>query len=156
MKTDKFQEYLLKSAVFMMACDGSIESQEIEEISNMAESEVYFMGFDIIQPLQENIKNVKNKGKATINDYLEEIEYLKFNEEQKLLIIEVLIRTIKADHQTKESELKFLHIAMSKLNVPGETAIAKFPQHLNLLIDNSEYGSLDKFSDLIEFDEDKG
>jgi len=154
MKTDEFQVFLLKSAVFMMACDGSIESQEIEEINKMAENEVFFMGFDINQPLQENIKNVKNKGKAAINDYLQEIESLKFNDEQKLLIIEVLIRTIKADHQTKESELKFLHIAMSKLNVPGETAIAKFPQHLSLLIDNSDYGSLDNFSDLIEFDEE--
>ena len=37
MKTETFQNLLLKSAISVMACDGSIDDSEIAEIKNMAE-----------------------------------------------------------------------------------------------------------------------
>ena len=56
MKISEFQAFLLKSAVYVMSCDGSIENDEIEEIRKMAKNEVFFLGYEINQPLQENIR----------------------------------------------------------------------------------------------------
>ena len=52
MKTKEFQNFLLKSAITVMACDGLIDESEITEIKNMADNEIYFMGFDIKEPFE--------------------------------------------------------------------------------------------------------
>ena len=59
MKTEAFQDLLLKSAVSVVACDGNIDETEISEIRNMAENEIYFMGYDFEEPLANNLKNLK-------------------------------------------------------------------------------------------------
>ena len=39
MKTNEFQHLLLRTAVTVMACDGSIDEEEINEIKRMVEKE---------------------------------------------------------------------------------------------------------------------
>ena len=94
MKTEAFQNLLLKSAISVMACDGSIDESEIVEIKNMADNEIYFMGYDIEEPFETILSYIKQNGKKAINEYLNELDQLNLNEKQELLLIEVLIRTI--------------------------------------------------------------
>ena len=58
MKTEAFQNLLLKSAVSVIACDGSIDEAEISEIRNMAENEIYFIGYDFEEPLEANLQTI--------------------------------------------------------------------------------------------------
>jgi hypothetical protein len=49
MKNSEFKDFLFKSAVIAMACDGNIAEEEIAEIKNIVSNEIYFMGYDLIE-----------------------------------------------------------------------------------------------------------
>jgi uncharacterized tellurite resistance protein B-like protein len=152
MKTGAFQNLLLKSAVSVIACDGSIEESEISEIRNMAENEIYFMGYDFEQPLEETLKNIKEKGSTAINDFLKEVATANLNDNQELLLIEVLIRAIESDEKVEPNEIKFLQMVKSKLKTSEETIITKFPKQMNYLIDFHNYSLHQEFTDELKFE----
>jgi uncharacterized tellurite resistance protein B-like protein len=154
MKTEAFQNLLLKSAISVMACDGSIDDSEIAEIRNMAENEIYFMGFDFEESFDKNLNYIKQNGKKAINEYLDELSDHDLNSKQELLLIEVLIRTIESDNKIEDSEIKFLQMVKSKLSVSEETIITQFPQQMKYLIDFHNFGLHKEFTDEIEFTND--
>jgi len=123
MKTIDFQNFLLKSAIAVMACDGSIDNEEITEIKEMVSNEIYFMGFDYEKPFETNLNYIKSNGKKAINEYLSELSSLSLNDKQELRLIEILIRTIESDNNIENNEIKFLQLVKSKLNVSEETII---------------------------------
>lgn len=152
MKIERFQTFLLKSAISVMACDGSIDDAEITEIKDMAKNEIYFMGFDFEQPFEEMLEYIKENGKIAINEYLTELDNHDLNSNQELLLIEVLIRTIESDKKVEDNEIKFLQLVKSKLKLTEEAIIAKFPQQIHYLIDFNNYGLHDEFTGEIVFD----
>ena len=152
MNTDKFQQFLLKSAVTMMGCDGDIDKDEIAEIQNMSDNEIYFLGFDIETPLANGIEYIKSNGKTAVNEYLDELTSAHLNDQQELLLIEVLLRTIEADNKIEDNEVKFLQLVISKLSVDQETLIMNFPKRINILIDFHNYGLHEEFTEEITFE----
>lgn len=152
MKTEAFQELLLKSAVSVIACDGSIDETEISEIRNMAENEIYFMGYDFEQPLSDNLNYIKEKGGTAINEYLNEVATANLNDNQELLLLEVLIRAIESDKRVEPNEIKFLQMVKSKLKTSEEVIITKFPKQMNYLIDFNNYGLHQEFTDELKFE----
>lgn len=152
MKNQDFKDFLFKSAVMAMACDGDIAETEIEEIKAIVTNEIYFMGYDVEAPLQDNIDNIKANGKGAINQYLEEIGTSNLNEHQEILLIEVLLRIMEADNVVQPRELKFLQMAKSKLQVDEQTLIVKFPKQIDYLLNFHNYGLHQEFTDEIKFD----
>lgn len=152
MKTTDFQNFLLKSAIAVMACDGSIDNEEITEIEHMVSNEIYFMGFDYEKPFETNLNYIKSNGKKAINEYLSELSSLNLNDKQELRLIEVLIRTIEADNKIENNEIKFLQLVKSKLKLSEETIISQFPKQMSYLIDFNNYGLSEEFTEEIEFD----
>ena len=152
MKTEAFQNLLLKSAVSVIACDGSIDEAEISEIRNMAENEIYFMGYNYEEPLETNLQTIEEKGISAINDYIKEIANANLNNNQELLLIEVLIRAIESDEKVDPNEIKLLQMVKSKLKISEETIIAKFPKQMNYLIDFHNYGLNEEFTDVLKFE----
>ena len=152
MKTNEFQHLLLRTAVTVMACDGSIDEEEINEIKRMVETEIYFIGYNIDQPLRDSIDYVKVDCAKAANEYLDDLAKAELNARQELLLIEVLIRTIEADSKIQDDEIKFLQLVKSKLNISEEASITKFPKQMNYLIDFKNYGSLDGFTNEIKFE----
>ena len=146
MKNTDFKSFLFKSAVMAMACDGDIAETEISEIRNIVANEIYFMGYDFEEPLKSNTENIKANGKNAINKYLQEIVANDLNDHQEILLIEVLLRMILADGKVDESELKFLHMAKSKLKTDEQTLIVKFPHQIDYLMDFNSYGSHEEFT----------
>lgn len=149
MKNTDFKPFLFKSAVMAMACDGNIAEAEISEIRNIVANEIYFMGYDFEEPLKSNTENIKANGKNAINKYLQEIVANDLNDHQEILLIEVLLRMILADGKVDESELKFLHMAKSKLKTDEQTLIVKFPHQIDYLMDFNNYGSHQEFTNEI-------
>ena len=152
MKNQDFKDFLFKSAVMAMACDGDIAETEIEEIKTIVANEIYFMGYDYEKPLKDNIDKIKANGKGTINEYLQEIENNNLNEHQEILLIEVLLRIIEADNDVQTSELKFLQMAKAKLKVDEQTLIVKFPKQIDYLLDFHNYGLHQEFTDELKFE----
>ncbi|WP_347841538.1 TerB family tellurite resistance protein [uncultured Draconibacterium sp.] len=151
MKTIDFQNFLLKSAIAVMACDGVIQNEEIEEIKNMVSNEIYFMGYDFEKPFETNLNYIKSNGKVAINEYLTELSTLNLNDKQELRLIEVLIRTIESDNKIETNEIKFIQLVKSKLKISEETIIANFPRQMSYLIDSNNYGLENKFNEEIDF-----
>ncbi|WP_035671310.1 TerB family tellurite resistance protein [Flavobacterium sp. 83] len=146
MKNLDFKNFLFKSAVMAMACDGDIADEEVIEIKKIVANEIYFLGYDFEEPLKVNIDNIKVNGRNAINLYLQEIVSNDLNEHQELLIIEILLRVIQADGKVEESESKFLQMVKSKLKVDEQTLIIKFPQQIEVLMDFNNYGLHEEFT----------
>jgi uncharacterized tellurite resistance protein B-like protein len=149
MKNQDFKDFLFKSAVMAMACDGDIAETEIEEIKIIVANEIYFIGFEFEEPLRNNIANIRANGKNAINQYLQEIETNDLNEHQEILLIEVLLRIIEADNDIQPNELKFLRMAKCKLKVDEQTLIVKFPKQIDKLLDFNNNGLSQEFTEEI-------
>jgi uncharacterized tellurite resistance protein B-like protein len=109
-------------------------------------NEIYFMGYEFEEPLQKNIEAIKINGKNAVNQFLQEITNNDLNEHQELLLIEVLLKIIQADTKVEENELRFLHLAKSKLKTDEQTLIIKFPHQIDYLIDFNNYGLHEEFT----------
>ena len=151
MKNQDFKDFLFKSAVMAMACDGEISETEIEEIKSIIANEIYFLNYDFEEPLQNYIDYIKANGKDAINQYLVEIGTNNLNEHQEILLIEVLLRIIEADNVVQPSELKFLQMVKGKLKVDEQTLIVKFPKQIDHLLDFHNYGLHQEFTEEIIF-----
>ena len=147
MKNQEFKSFLFRSAVIAMACDGNIADSEIETIKRLANNEIYFLGLDYDELLKKNVNEIKLTGKIAINNYLSELSAAKLSSHQELQLIEVLLVIINADNNTEESELKFLHLVKSKLNIDQETLIVQFPNNIDQLMDFKNYGLHNEFTD---------
>lgn len=152
MKNQDFKDFLFKSAVMAMACDGNISEREIEEIKSIVGNEIYFMGFESEAPLKNNIDNIKINGKDAINHFLQEISTNNLNEHQEILLIEVILKIIEADNDIQTTELKFLQLVKSKLKIDEQTLIVKFPNQIEHLIDFNYFSLHKEFSDEIKFE----
>lgn len=150
MRNLEFKDFLFKSAVIAMACDGNIAEEEINEIKSIVANEIYFMGYDFEEPLQKNIEAIKINGKNAVNQFLQEITNIDLNEHQELLLIEVLLKIFQADAKVEENELMFLHLAKSKIRTDEQTLIVKFPHHIDYLIDFNNYGQHEEFTNDIK------
>lgn len=149
MKNSEFKDFLFKSAVIAMACDGNISEEEINEIKNIVANEIYFMGYEYQEPLQRNIEEIKINGRNSVNQFLQEITTNDLTESQELLLVEVLLKIIQADAKVEENELRFLHLAKSKLKTDEQTLIIKFPHQIDYLIDFNRYGLQEEFTNEI-------
>lgn len=149
MRTEDFQNLLLKSAIYIIACDGNIDESEIIEIKKMTDNEIYFMGYDYEGPLKEYLSYIKEYGKSAIKEYFNELGSSKLNDKQELILIEVLIRAIESDNKIEQNEIKFLQMIKSKLTISEEVLITKFPRQMNYLIDFHNYGLHEEFTDEI-------
>ena len=149
MRTSEYQKLLLKAAISMTACDGSVDEAEINEVKLMLQNEIYFMGFENENLLDEYLEDIIKSGKKSINYFLEQLGESDLNTNQEFNLLEVLIRTIESDDKIEENELKFLHLVKSKLNISEEDIITQFPKHMKYLIDLNNYGSLREFSEEI-------
>jgi uncharacterized tellurite resistance protein B-like protein len=152
MKNQDFKNFLFKSAVMAMACDGDIAETEIEEIRNIVANEIYFMGYDFEEPLLNNIDNIKKNGRVSINQYLQELGENNLSEHQEVLLIEVLLRVVEADSDVKVPEVKFLQMARARLKVDDETLILKFPNKLGYLLSIHDNDLQLEFTDDIKFE----
>lgn len=153
MRTQDFQKLLLESAISVMGCDGSIDESEIHEIKQMAENEIYFMGYDYEPVFESHLKYLKDNGSTAINEYLKRLQDVSLNKQQEFLLLEVLIRTIESDQVIDDNEVKFLQLVKSKLNVSEEEIITKFPKQITYLIDFKNYSKLESFNSNINFKE---
>ena len=152
MKNQDFKEFLFKSAVMAMACDGDIAETEIVEIKSIVEHEIFFMGYDFEEPLKNNIDYIKANGKDAINEYLQDIGTNNLNEHQEILLIEVVLRIIEADDDIQSSELKFLQMVKAKLKVDEQTLIVKFPKQIDHLLDFHNFGLHQEFTEELKFE----
>lgn len=145
MRTSDFQPLLLRTAVTALACDGNIDQTEVDAVRQMAENEIYFLGYEYQQPFDVFLDTIKAKGRVAVEEYLSELQQAPLNERQKHLVVEVLIRVMDADDQWAQNEKAFLHMAVRQMQLSLEALIAGFPKHADVLSDDHSASFDDSF-----------
>ena len=135
MDKNKFKKILFKVAFCTMACDGDIDSREIDELKIMDKNTSYFAEIDLSNELKQLVNDFKNKGTKVIEELFELLRKTKLNPIQELLILEVALRIANADESIDENEIKFINLLRSKLELYDETIIDRFGE-LDVLYTN--------------------
>jgi uncharacterized tellurite resistance protein B-like protein len=125
-KNKEFQKLLFRTAFCVMACDGEIHQDEIDELTKMDKSTQYFLDVDFTEELKELIISLQQKGKHLISEIANEIKNQRLNTVQELLLLEIVLRMIYADGKVDENEKKLFHLLRSKLNLYDETIKERF------------------------------
>ena len=135
MNKDTFKKILFKVAFCAMACDGNIDSREIEELKIINKNTSYFADIDLSKELKQLINDFKSKGAKVIEELFELLRKTKLNSIQELLVLEIALRIINADERIDENEIKFVNFLRSKLELHDETIIDRFGE-IDILYSN--------------------
>ena len=151
MKPAEFQKFLFRSAVTTIAVDGEIHNSEIEEIKLLVNSTAYFLDFEYEQILKEITTDINSKGKEAVNEYLISLAESELSEQQKIILIDVILRMIEADKGVHPNEVQFLHLVKAKIKIPEELLLIKFPKQIGYLLEKNDYGENDIFDAELKF-----
>ena len=119
-------ELLLRTAFACMSCDGDIASEEVALIKQISKEKKVFGEIDIDKKLDELVKEINQKGKGFLKQYLTCLADESLTEEQEIKVIDVAVQTIRADNRIEYSEIKFFKVLRSNLKiVSDETLLEK-------------------------------
>lgn len=127
MDTKDFNQLLLKTAFSCMACDGDIDSREIDLIKKLQKEDKKFGDINTEIELNKLLEDINKNGKLFIKRYFHDLNTFNLTEENELNVIEVAIETIKADDKVEYAEIKFFKVIRSKLKIKNETILDKHP-----------------------------
>ena len=119
-------ELLLRTAFACMSCDGEIASEEVDLIKQMSKEKHLFGDIDIDKELDGLVKDINEKGKGFLKQYLDYLAEMELTEEEELNVADVAVQTIRADKNIEYSEIKFFKVLRSNLKVvTDETLLEK-------------------------------
>ena len=116
-------ELLLRTAFACMSCDGDIASEEIELIKQMATEKHLFGEIDIDKELDKLVKEINEKGKGFLKQYLISLADQTLTEDEDLKVADVAVQTIRADNIIQYSEIKFFKVLRSNLKVVSDETL---------------------------------
>lgn len=116
-------ELLLHTAFACMACDGDIAQEEVDLIKKLDKDEHLFGDIKIDVELETLLKKINEQGKSFLKIYLDLVKDYQLNEEDSLRILDVAVKTIKADNIIKYSEIKFFKVIKANLSVSDQTIL---------------------------------
>jgi len=127
MKQFSINNLLLKTAFSCMACDGSIDKQEITLLKKLHNERKIFGEIDLNKSLDELLLHINEDSQKFLHSYFEELDACELSERDELKIIEIAIDTIRADDKIEYSEIKFFKIIRNKLKIDNDSILAIHP-----------------------------
>ena len=150
MKEIKFEKLLFNTAVCVMACDGQIHENEVNELKLIAENTPYFKELDYNSELKKIMKELK-KNTNIMKLYFDLFKDAEFTPVQELLILEVVLRMMYADNRIDENEVKFIKLIKRYLKIPDQIIFERFGE-IDFLIKGfdeiSHQASFDNFPEV--------
>ena len=142
-------ELLLRTAFACMACDGDIASEEVELIKQMSDEKHLFGDIDIDKELDKLVKEINSKGKGFLKHYLTSLSEEELTEEQELRVVDIAVRTIRADNVIQYSEIKFFKVLRSNLKIVSDETLLKTIEGIdeNYLSQDIQAGYLEMYDD---------
>lgn len=128
-------ELMLKAAFLAMACDGSVDQAEEEEILSIFKNSVYFHGINHREYIDKFRIEFEQRGERYINDFFEQVSEMKFSENKKNVLVESVLRVIKADKIIKSEEKAFLYKFVRALSFPISKLVVRFPNDIDIFMD---------------------
>ena len=126
MEKKDFKNLLFKTVFCVMACDGSIDDLEIQEMKKIDLNTTYFSDTDLSKELDNLINELKDKNTKIIKSLFDSLRKNTLTITQELLILEVTMRIINADEIIDENEVRFLNLIRSKLDIGDKMIHERF------------------------------
>lgn len=120
MDSKEFNQLILRTAFSCMASDGHIDKREVAMIKDMCETSDLFVNFNFNAEIKSFVKQIKAEGKGFILDFFKLIETSELSVEQEIHLIDIALKTIKADEQIEYSEVKFFKNIRHRLKVDDD------------------------------------
>ena len=127
MEKIEFEKILLQTAFCCLASDGNIDDREIALLKSVFVEKEQYKDLNFDEKINSFIKNYNEKGKQFFFFYFDLLRDSDLNEEEELSIINIAIKTIKADELIEYSEIKFFKIIRHNLKISDEKILAVFP-----------------------------
>jgi hypothetical protein len=151
METIDFKKLLFKTAFCVMACDGSIDQMEIQEMKKIDSNTTYFSDIDLSDELNNLINGLKDKNIKIVKSLFNSLRENTLLITQELLILEISMRIINADKIIDDNEVRFFNLIRSKLDL-GDQIIherfGKIPYLKNLNFDELELSQSDDIKEI--------
>lgn len=156
-----FEELLLETAFYTMACDGDIADEEVEAIRNMAAETDIFKSLEVEDLINKKIRQLNKFGELVINRFLRITSKRDFTEMQKINLLKVAIDIIFSDNEVEYNEIRFFRHLKSNIGASDNQVLAINENAIELLGEEITYTDLADSSksqyfsedDRIEFDE---
>lgn len=120
-------EVYLLTAFVCAACDGSIASEEIELVYNIAKQTDLFDGLDVENKLNSYVAQINQNGMSFINDYISTLYATDLSDEEQLKIIDIAIKIIESDSKIEYSEIRFFKKLRAALSISDDMILDKMP-----------------------------
>lgn len=150
---EQFNELLLRTAFACMACDGDIAEEEVDLIKSLNDNDHMFGDIDIDHELNALLIEINEFGAGFLKSFLDLVNESQLNEEDSIKLLDVAVKTIKADNIIKYSEIKFFKVIKANLNISDEKILEKVEgvDEMWVAQDIKDYGLLyDSYFDNIE------
>ena len=118
-------ELLLRTACACTACDGEIAREEVALIKALDKDEHLFGDIDIERELSLLLDQINELGEGFLKNYLSSIKESKLREEDAIRLLDVAVKTIKADNIIQYSEIKFFKVIKANLNISDEVILER-------------------------------
>ncbi|MGL1887448.1 MAG: TerB family tellurite resistance protein [Reichenbachiella sp.] len=128
MSVSTINTLLLRTAFSFMTCDGHIDKKEIVSIMRMAQKNYFFGEVEIDIELEDMLGKINLRGTEYLKDYFRKVSRATLTLEEQLLLVQVAVDIIYADMEVRESEVKFLRVLRTMLDVSDTVILEKFPQ----------------------------
>ena len=150
-----FDKLLLKTAFCCLACDGNLDIRELELIKDIFSKNPLYSNSSFDDKINSFIIKYNEKGKEFFTFYFDLLNQYDLSEQEELMIIDIAIKTIKADEEIQYAEVKFFKSIRSKLKVSDEVILNAFPDIDNFLeedisIDTTLSDITDKYFEIAE------
>jgi len=127
MEKIEFEKILLQTAFCCLASDGNVDEREISLLKSVFSEKEQYKDLNFDEKINSFIKNYNEKGKQFFTFYFDLLKESNLTEEEELSIINIAIKTIKADELIEYSEIKFFKIIRHNLKISDEKILAVFP-----------------------------
>ena len=126
METKDFKKLLFETAFCVMACDGSIDDLEIQEMKKIDSNTSYFSDIDLSDELDNLINDLQNKNVKIVKRLFDSLRENTLTVTQELLVLEITMRIMNADNVIVDNETRFLDLIRSKLDISDQIIHERF------------------------------
>ena len=117
MNKEEFADIYLKVAFAAILADGEIADEEILALKKFNENEYYLSGFDLESQINKYQNKFIARGYIVIKTILNELAYADILDSQKLILLNLAIKIVRADKLITLDEINFINQLTSNLKI---------------------------------------
>ena len=123
----EFDKLLLKTSFCCLASDGKIDQQEIDILRLLFCNKEQYKNINFDEKINSFIRIYNEKEKDFFTFYFDLLKESNLSKDEELILIDVAIKTIKADHTIEYSEIKFFKNIRHRLKLSNEEILEVYP-----------------------------